>query len=271
MTARVEIDGAELACEDTGGDGSAVVLIHGLGGSLYGWRAQLHALGEAGFRAIAYDQRGAGLTREPEGGRPRGPFSVERWAADAVALIDALGLERVALVGHSMGCMVAERAAVGLENRCWALALCGGRAEWPERAGETFEQRAAIARAGRIDEVAEAVAAGGLSDRCRAERLELWGLMVASVAANDPEAYAESALATGRGSMAGLEDLDCPVLAFAGSEDVVTPPDAAAEIAAAAPRGEATVIDGAAHWCMLEAAEAVSRVLVEFLDRSRPR
>jgi 3-oxoadipate enol-lactonase len=264
---RIEIGGVTFAYEDTGGDGPAVVLIHGLGGSLLGWRAQLRALAEAGYRAIAYDGRGAGLTRE--GGEvPRGPFSVEDWAEDAVAMVDALGVERAALVGHSMGCMVAQRAAVALGERCWALALCGGRAEWPEQAGETFEQRATMARSGRLDEVAEAVAGGGLSDRCRAERPELWGLLVAAITAHDPAAYAESALATGRGSMCGLDGLTCPVLAFAGSEDAVTPPEAAAEIAAAVPRGESTVIEGAAHWCMLEAPAAVNDALARFLGRA---
>ena len=265
MSERIRVDGAELAYEDSGGDGPAVVLVHGLGGSLYGWRAQIRALAGAGYRAIAYDQRGSGLSEKPPG-----PYSAEGWAADLVALADGIGIGRMALAGHSMGCMVAQRAAAALGERCWALALCGGRAIWPERAGEVFEQRAALARAGRMDEVAEAVAVGGLSEACRAERPELWGLMVAGVAANDPEAYAESALATGRASMAGLEELACPVLAFAGSEDAVTPPESAEEIAAAAPQGESAVIGGAAHWCMLEAPEAVNRTLVGFLDRHRP-
>ena len=121
-----------------------------------------------------------------------------------------------------------------------------------------------------MDEVAEAVAAGGLSEVCRAEQPALWGLMVAAVATNDPDAYAESALATGRASMAGLEDLGCPVLAFAGTEDAVTPPEAAEEIAAAAPHGESAAVSGAAHWCMLEAPGDVNRLLVGFLDRHRP-
>jgi 3-oxoadipate enol-lactonase/4-carboxymuconolactone decarboxylase len=169
-----------------------------------------------------------------------------------------------------MGCMVAQQAALALGERCWALALCGGRAAWPEAAGETFAERAELARAGRLNEVAEAVAAGALSERCRSENPVLWGLLVAAIAGNDGEAYAESALATGRGSMLELDRLACPLLAFAGSEDVVTPPEAAAEIAAAAPAGASAVIDGAAHWCMLEAPEAVNRVLVGFLERHRP-
>jgi len=262
---RIEIGEIELACEDTGGDGPAVVLVHGLGGSMYGWRAQARALAETGYRAIAYDQRGAGLSAKPQG-----PYSIEGWADDLVALLDALGVERAALVGHSMGCMVAEQAGLRLGERCWALALCGGAAEWPEAAGPVFEQRAELARDGRMDEIAEAVAMGGLSERCREERPELWGLMVAAVAANDPHGYAESALATGRGSMTGLESLECPVLAFAGSEDPVTTPAAAEVIAAAVPRGEAAVIDGAAHWCMLEAPDAVNRVLLGFLNHHGP-
>jgi pimeloyl-ACP methyl ester carboxylesterase len=261
---RVEIADAVLAYEDSGGDGPAVVLVHGLGGSMFGWRAQVRALADAGYRAVAYDQRGAGLSTKAGG------YSIEGWAADAVALIEELGIDRVALVGHSMGCMVAEHAAHRLGERCRALALCGGRASWPEAASEVFAQRAELARSGRMDEVAEAVAAGALSERCRAERPVLHGLLVASIAAAEGDAYAECALATGRGSMRGPSGLDCPLLAMAGSEDAVTPPEAAEEMAAAAADGEAAVIDGAAHWAMLEAPEAVNGLLVPFLHRHRP-
>ena len=268
MPERVEIGGIEFACEDTGGDGNAVVFIHGLGGSLYGWRAQVRTLADAGYRAIAYDQRGAGLTRTAGGALPPGPYSVEGWADDAVSLVDALGIERAALVGHSMGCMVAEQAALRLGERCRALVLCGGREEWPEAFAEGLEQRAELARSGRMEENAAAVAAGGLSEACRAERPELWGLMEGSLMANDPEAYAECALATRDGRMAGLDRLACPVLAFAGTEDVPTPPDEAERIAAAVPNGQSAVIEGAAHWCMLEAPGEVSGLILRFLASS---
>ena len=265
MAERIGIGGLELAYEDTGGDGSAVVLVHGLGGSLYGWRAQVRALAETGHRVIAYDQRGAGLSSKPPG-----PYSVGLWAEDLLGLVDGLGLERAALVGHSMGCMVAVEAASRLGERCLAVALCGGRASWPQAALEGFDQRAELARAGRLDEVAEAVAMTGLSERCRAERPELWGLMVASVAANDPEGYSESALGAKRGEMRGLEGLSCPLLAFAGTEDAVTPLADAEAIAGAAPPAESAAVEGAAHWCMLESPGEVSRLLVDFLGRSIP-
>jgi 3-oxoadipate enol-lactonase len=265
MAKRLEIGELTLVYEDTGGDGPAVLFVHGLGGSAYGWWAQLAACRERGYRAIAHDQRGAGRSSKPPG-----PYSVESWAADAVGILDALGIEGAALVGHSVGCMVAEHAAVALGERAWALALCGGALEWPEPARPVFEQRAEMARAGRMDEIAEAVAATGLSERCRAERPELHGLMLELIASNDPDAYAEWALATAAGSMRELDRLACPVLAFAGAADPVTPTSFAEAIAAAAPDGRATTVAEAAHWCMLERPVNVSELLLDFLATAAP-
>jgi pimeloyl-ACP methyl ester carboxylesterase len=266
MAERTRAAGITFAYEDTGGRGPAVAFAHGLGGSSNGWLAQLEECRRRGWRGIAHDARGAGRTE-----RPPGPYSVEGWAEDLVALLDALGLGRIALVGHSVGCMVAERAAVALGDRVWALALCGGVRAWPPEAAPAFEQRAALAREGRMDEIAEGVAATGLSEQARSEDPRLLGLMREMIAGGDPVGYAESALATGRGQMAGLESLRCPVLAFCGSEDPVTPPQAAREIADAAPLGETAQIERAAHWCMLEKPAELSTVLFGFLERSAPR
>ena len=259
MSKRIEIGGPEIAYEDTGGEGPAVILVHGLGGCAYAWWAQLAALRDAGFRAVARDQRGAGRSSAAPG-----PYSVEGWAEDVERLADALGLERVALAGHSVGCMVAEHAALRLGERATALAVCGGAATWPEAAGPVFRKRAELARAGRMDQIAEMVAAGGLTEACRAERPAVHGLMLAMIAANDGDAYAEAALATGAGSMRDLERLGCPVLAFAGENDPVTPLALSREIADAVARGQSAAVPGAAHWCMFERPDAVSGLLLRF-------
>jgi pimeloyl-ACP methyl ester carboxylesterase len=261
---RTSVNGVELAYEEVG-EGPAAVLVHGLGGSAYAWRAQLGALG-ARYRAIALDQRGAGRSEKPPG-----PYSIELWVDDLVALLDSLGVERVALAGHSAGCMIVERAAVALGDRVWALAMCGGRLAWPPEAKSVFEQRAGLARAGRMDDVAEAVTAGALSERCRRDNPVLEGLMLALIASSDPDAYAAWALAVSEAEMADPGSVRCPALAFAGSEDVVTPPDAAAQIAAAIPACETATIADAAHWCMLEQPAAVSDTLLAFLRTHSPK
>ena len=105
----------------TAATGPAVLFVHGLGGSAYAWWAQLAACEAGGYRAIAYDQRGAGRSS-----KPAGPYSVEQWAEDLVGLLDALGIERAALVGHSVGCMVAEHAALRLGERVRGRWRCAG-------------------------------------------------------------------------------------------------------------------------------------------------
>jgi len=172
LAQRIEIDGVTFAYEDTGGEGPNVLILHGLGGSANGWLAQLEACRERGWRGIAPDQRGAGRSD-----RLPGPYSVDLWAQDAVRLLDALGIEHAALVGHSVGSMIAARAAQRLGQRTWALALCAGTMRWPDSAGAVFAERARLARAGRTDEIAEAVAASGLSEACRNRDPRLLGLM----------------------------------------------------------------------------------------------
>jgi 3-oxoadipate enol-lactonase len=260
---RADIGEIELAYERQGGGGTAVVLVHGLGGRKELWAEQLTAIGGAGFDAIAIDMRGAG-----DSDKPRGPYSVEEWSRDLIALLEALGIWRAALVGHSVGCMVVERAALALQDRCAALAMLGGVVGWPEGAGSVFTERAELARAGRMREIAEAVAGTGLTPHAHAERPELVDSFIETFAGNDPEGYAESALATSRGSMLEPERIHCHALAFAGTEDPVTPPAASKELAAAMPRGEfATVPDGA-HWCQVEVPAGVNVRLLDFLHRA---
>lgn len=250
-----------LAVHDAGGDGPAVLFVHGLGGSLYSWWAQLTEAAARGYRGIAHDARGAGLSDVPPG-----PYSVDGWAEDAVAVLDELEVERAALVGHSVGCMVAEQAAVALGERCWALVMVGGALEWPEIARPAFAQRAEAARAGRLHEIAAAVAERGLSEAARRSDPRLHGLILRAVASSDPEGYALSALATADGRMTDLDRLRCPLLATTGSEDLVASPEAAEAIAAAAPDGRVEVLEGAAHWCMLEAPGELNAALFAFLD-----
>lgn len=258
---RLDIGEVTLAYEDTGGDGPAVVFVHGLGGSTYAWWSQLDACRRRGYRGIAFDQRGAGLSDKPPG-----PYSVEGWAQDLERLLDGLGIERAALVGHSVGCMVAEHATVRLGDRVTALALCGGALRWRPEADEVFEQRARLARAGRMDEIARTVVTTGLSERARADDPGLTGLMLALIALNDPRAYADCTEATAAGSMRDTDRVACPTLAFCGAEDPVTPPAFAAAIADAVPEGESATIDGAAHWCALERPDEVSAAVLEHIE-----
>ncbi len=263
MAERMELDGVTLAYEQRSGapNSATVVFVHGLGGSINSWWAQLAACDKRGYPCMAYDQRGAGLSAKPEG-----PYSVEQWAEDLMALLDALDVERPILVGHSVGCMVAEHACVQLGKRIAGLVTIGGALRWRPEAAPVFEERVKLARAGRMDEIATTVVGTGLSEGRRGSDPVLVGLFRDLIASNEPQAYAECSAATAVGHMVDTDRVACPALACCGEHDPVTPPAFAEAIAAAVPDGRTAVVAGAAHWCHLEAPERLNEIVLGFAD-----
>jgi len=107
------VNGVQLAAIDEGA-GDPVVMVHGFPELAFSWRHQIPALAGAGFRAIAYDQRGYGESSKPENVEA---YALMNLAADAIGLLDALGLERATLVGHDWGSIVAWTAALMYPDR----------------------------------------------------------------------------------------------------------------------------------------------------------
>ena len=107
------------ACLETGPEGApAVMLSHSHFSDHRMWRPQIEALAER-YRVIAYDTRGHGGS-----GVPKGPYSLDDLAGDALSLIDALALEEVNFVGLSMGGMIGMTLALqGARARAIAAAL----------------------------------------------------------------------------------------------------------------------------------------------------
>lgn len=145
-------DGAELAYEERGSGEPAFVLIHGWQADRSVWRDLAVALG-ANAHVLVPDMRGSGESQAASG-----PYELERFAKDLRELIDARGLNRVVLVGHSMGATVALRLAVDHPELVRALALIApvpasgggfspkGEAYLRATAGDATAQRSWLAR-----------------------------------------------------------------------------------------------------------------------------
>ena len=91
------------------GKGPLVVLCHGFPECWYSWRHQLPALAEAGYHAVAPDQRGYGQTDRPE---PIAAYNIFQLTGDIVGLVQALGEEQAVVVGHDLGALVAWHCAL---------------------------------------------------------------------------------------------------------------------------------------------------------------
>ena len=100
--------------------GEPVLLIHGWGACVYTFRYALEALAHAGRRALACDLRGHGLSDKPVG---REAYSTSALLDDVRGVLDALGVERADLVGHSLGGGIALRFAVAHPERVRQLVL----------------------------------------------------------------------------------------------------------------------------------------------------
>jgi pimeloyl-ACP methyl ester carboxylesterase len=99
------------------GQGPLVLLLHGFPESWYSWRHQLTALAEAGYHAVAPDQRGYCGTGPPDGRADIGEYTILHLTGDVIALMDALGEDQAVVAGHDWGAPVAWHAALFRPDR----------------------------------------------------------------------------------------------------------------------------------------------------------
>ena len=100
------------------GSGFPVLFCHGFPEIWYSWRHQLRALADAGFRAIAPDQRGFGETDAP---RAIDAYTIHHLTGDLTGLLDALGIEKAAIVGHDWGGLLVWQMALLAPHRVAAV------------------------------------------------------------------------------------------------------------------------------------------------------
>ena len=113
----VETNGQRMHVAEAG-QGPLVVLCHGFPESWYSWRHQLTALAEAGYHAVAPDQRGYGQTTVPEAIEH---YTLLHLVGDIVGLLDALGEPTAVIAGHDWGAPVAWHAALLRPDRFRAV------------------------------------------------------------------------------------------------------------------------------------------------------
>ena len=122
------VDETRLRMIDTG-NGTPVVFIHGFGASMYGWRYQLPPIVAAGYRVVAFDNRGFGFSDKPAHG-----YTNAAYAHLVVSLLDSLGISSAVLIGHSMGGAIAAEVALRYPDRVRGLVLidaAGYGVRWP--------------------------------------------------------------------------------------------------------------------------------------------
>jgi pimeloyl-ACP methyl ester carboxylesterase len=249
------------------GEGEPLVLISGLGYSSWQWHKMVPLLAEK-FKVITFDNRGVG-----QSDKPAGPYTAGMLAQDTVGLLDALGIEKAVIVGHSMGGFIAQAIALDFPQRVEKLILCSTNFGGPNHAPITPEAMKVL-----TDVTSDALTrfknglvvstAPGWSER-NPVMIEEW---IQWRVANPIEpVHYQAQMAIGLGLLpeaAAFENklprLNVPTLILFGAHDKVVPP-ANADLLAQKIAGSTVVIfPDAGHFFPIEIAEAASRTILDF-------
>lgn len=239
-----------------------LVLIAGLGAPGSSWKPFLATASEH-YRVLTLDNCGAGRAPAAPSGLRIGDM-----ARDLLGLLDALGLARVAVVGRSMGGMIAQELALLAPDRVSRLVLAGTTGRVDRHLAEVFLSWARMAES-------------GVSQAIRHESSMLWCLGGQALDTHGPAShylrlrsrcdrpldYARQARAcAAHDALDRLGAIRCPTLVMAGADDRLTPLRHARELAAAIPDAAMTAIPGAGHLAYLEAPDRFAARVLTFLD-----
>jgi 3-oxoadipate enol-lactonase len=269
--AKIEAENAgpiEIYYEEWGA-GEPVVLIGGLTSTVEVWGGQVPALAER-YRVVTPDNRGSGRTRVRE---DDGLRTAERFAGDVLALLDGLGLERVHLLGASMGGTIVQEFALQHPERLATLTIACSSFGGSHAVRATPEVVSAMVEgaAEEASEEARRAAAAVLvhpdTPRLRPEALARY------LATKEAHPHSAAEIARRAAGIASfdvydrLPELRLPVLVLAGDSDVLVPSANAALLAERIPGAELVWIRDAGHIFFAEQPEATNRALLDFLDR----
>jgi pimeloyl-ACP methyl ester carboxylesterase len=254
---RVTVDGCELHFEKTG-QGSPLLLLHGLGSRTRGWDRQIPVFAER-HTVIAVDMRGHGESDK------RGPYGVPRFSADVARVLETLGVGPVHVVGLSMGGMVAFQLALDAPALVRTLTIANSMPTLiPHTPREWLKLQARhwIMRVFGLRALARKIAEINFP---RDDQAELRNELVEQIACNDEATYRAVSESLVRWTVeARLGEVRSHTLVLTGDRDYTTVAYKRA-YAARMPHAKVVVIENSGHLTPIDQPDAFNRTVLAFL------
>ena len=244
-------------------DGPVAVMIHGLGLNHECWQWTTPALSDR-YRLLHYDLFGHGQSAPP----PRTP-SLSLFSDQLAALLDHCNVRSAALVGFSLGGMIARRFAQDRPDRTDALMILHSPHKRSKSAQEAILKRVEQARLEGPQATVEAALERWFTKDFRRRNPKMMDTVRGWVMANDIRIYHTiyRVLADGIKEIVGPRpSIACPVLVITGDEDYGNGPEMSHAIAAECPKAKAVILPGLRHMALAEDPDAVNAPLRGFLD-----
>ena len=237
----------------------SVMFIHGAANDHSVWALQSRYFAYHGCNVLAVDLPGHGKSGGPVSS------SVEEMAAWALHVLDAAGIEKAALVGHSMGSLIALEAAASAPSRVQKLVLVA--TAFPMKVSDALLDNAKARDHAALDmiNVWSHSAAGQTGGNRVPGQWIMGGSMRLLERMTEPLYSDFNACNQYAGGATSAVKVACPVLIVSGSRDLMAPPRNAKSIADKLPHMEQVTIAGAGHDLMMERPDAVLDALIAFL------
>lgn len=250
-----KINGIDLYYE-AHGEGPALILAHGGGGSHLSWWQQVPEFSKR-YKVITFDHRSFGYSPDA----PNGP-GPNAFVQDLAALLDHLGVQKAAVAGQSMGGWTVCGFAAAHPERTSALILCDttGGVATPEVAKAQANTQERVR--GNLKEVLKNAYARSYPER----HPEMCFLYQQISALNTHVAPNLVSLLFGlKHDVRPIVEHKIPTLLLVGEEDVLTPPEAMASVAAQILQAKFMKVPGAGHSVYFERADEFNRIVGDFL------
>lgn len=242
----------------------ALLLIHGLGLNRHIWQDYIPAF-EQDYRVISYDLFGHGESAAP----PRKP-DLSVYAEQIISLIDELGVDRISLIGFSLGGMINRRLAMDYPDRANALVILNSPHERTPEMQKLVEERASDTAAGGAAVTLDATIERWFTQPFREQNADYIQQVRDWVLSNNPEHYADCrwVLATGVIELINPQPpITHPTLVMTCENDSGSTPAMSQAIASEIEGSSVVIVPHLKHMGLAEDPDFFIAVLVEFLDR----
>jgi 3-oxoadipate enol-lactonase len=247
------------------GEGDAVLMIHGLGGTTNTWTPLLGALSR--HKRVRLDLPGSGRSWRVEG-----PLSIEKFVDAAKRAMAVAKVDKAHVVAHSMGTIVAAHLAAAEPAMVRSLALFGPLLAPPDQARANIRVRGKKVLTEGMQPTADALVQASTSNETRQRRHVAVALVRESLMGQNPDGYARSCEALADARAADTSRIACPALLVTGDEDIVAPPQSVRMMAQKISGSRVEVLRGCGHWTTVEKPDECMDLLNRFhMDVNRIR
>lgn len=254
----MELPGARIFYQDSGGSGTPVVFLHAATGSSRVWEYQIPAFTAAGYRFIAFDRRGWGRTViDPAGPQPG------TGADDLLSLLDRLGIDRVHLVGTAAGAAVALDFSLSYPQRLRSLVFANGIGGVQD---QDYLDLGLRIRPAQFDALPPEVRELGPAYRAgHAEGTQRWMDLEKISRPAGPRVPAQPT--RNRITFSMLETIKVSTLLLTGGADMYAPPPVLRLVAARIKNAESVIVPEAGHSAYWEEPQTFNRAVLDFIGK----